>query len=228
MGGDGASGGAGPDQALPIPMGLRQTVAVSVVAAKPVGRDLWPALVDLFGRVGASNGCWCMYWILGAEYHRRPAEANKQALHRAAMAGPAPGLLALDQSGTAVGWCRLTPRAELTWLNRRQDPAPVDDLPVWSLPCFYVRRRLRHQGVMTYLIDAAVQHARNSGAPAVEAYPWTRRYREHPKRLSGHRGRVREGRVHDRRTEESRPPDHALLPHDLLTDGTLIAAARSP
>lgn len=159
------------DQALPASDGPRKTVAVGVVAVKPVSRDLWPALADLFGRSGASNGCWCMYWILGAEYHRRPREENKQALHRAAMAGPAPGLLALDRTGTALGWCRLTPRAELTWLNRRRDLAPVDDLPVWSLPCFYVRRGLRHQGVMTSLIDAAVQHAGDSGAPAVEAYP---------------------------------------------------------
>jgi GNAT superfamily N-acetyltransferase len=144
---------------------------MGVVAVRPVDRQLWPALEDLFGRGGASNGCWCMYWILGAEYHHRPRQKNKQALRRAATDGPAPGLLALDEAGQALGWCRLTPRVELAWLNRRRDLAPVDDIPVWSLPCFYIRRNARGQAIMASLIDAAVQHAHDAGAPTLEAYP---------------------------------------------------------
>jgi hypothetical protein len=31
----------------------------------PLTSEHWPALEDLFGRAGASNGCWCMYWRLG-------------------------------------------------------------------------------------------------------------------------------------------------------------------
>jgi GNAT superfamily N-acetyltransferase len=147
------------------------TASSRVVAVEPVTAELWPALVDLFGRGGASNGCWCMYWILGAGYHKRPRSLNQDALHQAAIDGPPPGLLALDVGGTALGWCRLTPRADLPWLNTKKDLAPVDDLPVWSVPCFYVRGRARGQGVMAALIDAAVEQARAAGAPAVEAYP---------------------------------------------------------
>ncbi len=33
-------------------------------ALRPLTPDLWPALQDLFGKSGASNGCWCMYWRL--------------------------------------------------------------------------------------------------------------------------------------------------------------------
>jgi GNAT superfamily N-acetyltransferase len=141
----------------------------AVVAVEPVTEELWPALVDLFGRGGASNGCWCMYWILGPDYHRRSRQLNRQALERMATNGPPPGLLALDETGTALGWCRLTRRAELAWLNQRFPP--VDDLHVWSLPCFYVRRGVRRTGVMTALITAATEHASASGARAVEAYP---------------------------------------------------------
>jgi hypothetical protein len=32
------------------------------LAILPLTPDLWPALEDLFGKWGASNGCWCMYW----------------------------------------------------------------------------------------------------------------------------------------------------------------------
>jgi GNAT superfamily N-acetyltransferase len=42
---------------------------------------------------------------------------------------------------------------------------------VWSLPCFYVRRTHRGQGVMGALIEAAIAVAASAGAPALEAYP---------------------------------------------------------
>jgi GNAT superfamily N-acetyltransferase len=47
----------------------------------------------------------------------------------------------------------------------------VDDLPVWSLSCLYVRKGYRKRGVTTALIQAALQVARQDGAPALEAYP---------------------------------------------------------
>ena len=39
--------------------------------------DLWPALEDLFGKSGAWNGCWCMYWRIGSAYRKRPRQRNK-------------------------------------------------------------------------------------------------------------------------------------------------------
>jgi hypothetical protein len=43
---------------------------------RPLTPDLWPALEDLFGKNGASNGCWCMYWRLGPAYFKRPRETT--------------------------------------------------------------------------------------------------------------------------------------------------------
>ncbi len=141
------------------------------LTTKPLTTDLWPALEDLFGRPGASNGCWCMYWRLGPAYHGRPREQNKAALKElASRPDRPPGLLALD-GDLAVGWCELAPRAELGWLARARHLGPVDHLPVWSVPCFYVRRTHRGRGVTGALIDAAVELAAANAAPAVEAYP---------------------------------------------------------
>lgn len=84
--------------------------------------------------------------------------------------GPPPGLLALD-GAAAVGWCQLTPRDAVPWLERNRTLAPVDDLPVWSLTCLYVRQGRRRQGVAATLVAAAVEAARAAGAPALEAYP---------------------------------------------------------
>ena len=59
----------------------------------------------------------------------------------------------------------------LPWLDRMWWFQRVDDLPVWSISCFFVRRDYRRQGIMTQLLAAAVKTARRAKASALEAYP---------------------------------------------------------
>jgi GNAT superfamily N-acetyltransferase len=132
--------------------------------------ERWPALEDLFGKAGASNGCWCMYWRIGPRYRERPRSANRFDLQQLAGSGQPPGLLAFA-GDVAVGWCSLAPRTDFEWLTRTRYLRSPDDLPVWSAPCFYVRRTHRRQGVLDALIPAAVEAADSAGAPALEAYP---------------------------------------------------------
>jgi len=106
---------------------------------RPLTPDLWPALEDLFGENGACGGGWCMYWRLGNANRRRPGEKIKAAFRAVVKRGPPPGMLAFD-GDVAVGWCQLLPRDALPWLNRTRRLPRVDDVPVWSLSCFYVRR----------------------------------------------------------------------------------------
>jgi GNAT superfamily N-acetyltransferase len=137
---------------------------------RPLTPDLWPALEDLFGELGACNGCWCMYWRIGAAYRRQPREKNKAAFREVVRRGPSPGLIAFDGE-VAVGWCQLTPRDMLPWLDRTWRLERVDDVPVWSISCFYVRKGYRRRGVTSALIEGALKTARAAGAPALEAYP---------------------------------------------------------
>jgi GNAT superfamily N-acetyltransferase len=136
---------------------------------RPLTPDLWPALEDLFGKHGACNGCWCMYWRIGAAY-RKKAQQNKVAFRDIVERGPPPGLLALD-GDVAIGWCQLTPRDALPWLDRAWRLKRVDDVPVWSLSCLYVRKGYRRKGVTAALIAAALKAAKRAHAPALEAYP---------------------------------------------------------
>lgn len=132
--------------------------------------DLWPDLEDLFGEKGACGGCWCMYWRIGPAYRRQSAETNKLAFRQVVEQGPPPGILAYD-GAVAVGWCQVTPRDALPWIEKNWRVKRVDDLPVWSISCFYVRIGHRRRGVTTALIEAAVKVAKSAGAPALEAYP---------------------------------------------------------
>lgn len=137
---------------------------------RPLTPDLWPALEDLFGEHGAVNGCWCMYWRIGSAYRKRPREANKAAFRELVESGPPPGLLAFA-GDLAVGWCQLTPRDALPWLDRTWRLKRVDDVPVWSISCLYVRKSYRRQGITSALIAAALVAAKHARAPALEAYP---------------------------------------------------------
>jgi GNAT superfamily N-acetyltransferase len=137
---------------------------------RPLTLDLWPALEDLFGKKGACNGCWCMYWRIGAAYRKRPSDQNKSAFREVVKRGPPPGLIAFD-GDLAVGWCQLTPRDALPWLDRGWRLKRVDAVPVWSLSCFYVRIGYRRKGVTKALVEAALKAAKRAKAPALEAYP---------------------------------------------------------
>lgn len=140
------------------------------LTVRPLTADLWPALEDLFGKSGACNRCWCMYWRIGSAYRKRPRERNKAAFREIVKSGPPPGLLAFDGS-VAVGWCQLTPRDALPWLDRTWRLKRVDGVPVWSLSCLYVRTGYRKRGVTSALIAAALKAAKRAKAPALEAYP---------------------------------------------------------
>jgi GNAT superfamily N-acetyltransferase len=111
-----------------------------------------------------------MYWRIGSLYRKQPAQANKAAFQNVVENGPPPGLLAFEDR-LAVGWCQLTPRYALPWLNRTWRLRRLDDLPVWSISCFYVRKGFRKRGVSSALIAAALKSAKSAGAVILESYP---------------------------------------------------------
>jgi GNAT superfamily N-acetyltransferase len=138
---------------------------------RPLTPDLWPAFEDLFGENGAVGGCWCMYPRIGRAYRTDLCAENKAAFRDIVKRGPPPGLLAFDGE-RAVGWCQLTPRDAVPYLDKIWRLKRVDDLPVWSISCFYVRIGYRRRGVSKALIAAALGAAKRAKAPALEAYPF--------------------------------------------------------
>src|SRR5215472_8857725 len=121
----------------------------------PLTPDLWPMFEDLLGQRGPCSRCWCMYWRIGPAYRKRKPRTNKSAFKALVENGPPPGLIAL-LGEKAVGWCQLTPRNDLAYLDRVKKLRAVDDLPVWSLSCFYIRIGYRKKGVSGALIQTAI------------------------------------------------------------------------
>jgi GNAT superfamily N-acetyltransferase len=141
-----------------------------MLTIRPLTPDLWPAFEDLFDNKSACNRCWCMYWRIGAAYRKRPSEENKSAFRQVVKRGPPPGLIAF-RGDVAVGWCQMTPRESLPRLDGEWRLKRIDEVPVWSISCFFVRVGYRKQGVTSALISAALKAAKQAGAEALEAYP---------------------------------------------------------
>jgi len=142
----------------------------SDLVIEPLTVRLWPAFVDLLDQGGPAGRCWCMAPRIGGDYRRRSPQRNRSDFRGVVEQGPPPGLLALRDE-VAVGWCQVAPREALPAIDRAWRTRKVDDVPVWVIACFYVRKGHRQQGITSALIAAAVDLARSAGAPAVEAYP---------------------------------------------------------
>lgn len=97
-------------------------------------------------------------------------DANKAALRGLVDSGHTPGLIAY-RDGEPVGWCSVAPRAEYRSLARSTVAKPVDDLPVWSLVCFYVVPGSRRSGIARQLVRASCDHVARHGGEIIEAYP---------------------------------------------------------
>lgn len=137
----------------------------------PASPECWNDIEKLFGDKGACGGCWCMYWRLGsAAFEKGRGAANKKALRDIVRSGDEPGVLAY-RGEEAIGWCAVSPRQAYVRLATSRVLKPIDDAPVWSITCFFVRKEFRGRGVSVKLLQAAVRLARSHGASIVEGYP---------------------------------------------------------
>jgi len=138
---------------------------------RPLTPATWDDFTTLFGERGACGGCWCMWWRLTRpEFERNKGEGNRAAMQAIVESGEVPGILAYHQA-EPVGWCAVAPRERFARLARSRILQPVDDRPVWSVVCFFIRKDFRRRGLSLALLRAALDHVRRSRGDVVEGYP---------------------------------------------------------
>lgn len=147
------------------------------VTIHPLSPERWDDLEDLFGpQRGASSGCWCLWPRVPASgFRTMDRDARKAAFHGIVDKGPAPGLLAYA-GDLAVGWCAVGPRIDYarfqsTKVSRLDEATAADPERVFALTCFYTRTGYRKRGLMERLTVAAIAHARENGARALDVCP---------------------------------------------------------
>lgn len=112
-----------------------------------------------------------MAWRLEkAAFEAGKGSKNKARMKALVRRGQVPGVL-LYAGDEAIGWCSIARRSEFLRLANSRVLAPIDDVDVWSIVCFFVKKGWRRQGMSRKLIQAAVEHVRAQGGGVLEAYP---------------------------------------------------------
>lgn len=126
----------------------------------------WHDLEALFEAPGGPKYCWCMAWRPMEDRNSADNAGRKRVLRSRIEEGTSIGLLGYI-GADPVAWCSVAPREPFLRLRGDQE----EELGVWSVTGFFVRRDNRGTGISGGLLDAAVDLARRSGARAVEGYP---------------------------------------------------------
>lgn len=150
-----------------------------------------------------------MWWRLkGSEFENQKGDANRRAMKAIVESGEVPGILAYHLE-VPVGWCSVAIRERFGRLNRSPILKPVDEQLVWSVPCFFIHRAYRGQGLSAALLGVAMEYVQQQGGRIVEGYPVApREGREQPNSsfFTGHFSTFREaGFVEVARRAETRP-----------------------
>ncbi len=139
---------------------------------EPLSRKNWDEFVRLFGERGACGNCWCQTDRLPkAEFDAgKKNDGNKMKMKDLVWNNQPTGILAFFE-GEAIAWCALAPRENFIRLERSRVHKRIDDKPVWSITCFFIKKKFRMKGVSSILLQSVIDHARNHHICILEAYP---------------------------------------------------------
>lgn len=132
----------------------------------------WGMFEQLFGPKGACGNCWCMYYRLKkAEFTEgKQNNGNKEAMKDLVWEDRPTGILGFYED-IPIAWCAFAPRQDFSRLARSRVHKPIDDKLVWSIPCTFIDKRFRRQGVSVQLLTGVIAYAREQGIRVLEAYP---------------------------------------------------------
>lgn len=137
----------------------------------PVTEDRFDDFAAVINPNRRKNHCWCLSHRLPVKQIEELGGGDRETAMRSLCASNQPPGVVTYLDDVPVGWCSISPRADIPRLTSSKLIRPVDDVPVWSIICVVVRSGHRRQGVTTAMLEGAVEYAASHGAPAVEAYP---------------------------------------------------------
>jgi GNAT superfamily N-acetyltransferase len=137
----------------------------------PVTKENWKDFEKLFGEKGACGGCWCMSWLLTKkEFDANRGAGNKKKMKQLVDSSTEPGILAYFKD-EPVGWCAVAPRENYIRMEKSRVMQRVDDKPVWSVACFFIKKEFRNKGLSVELLNAVKNFVKIKKGKIIEGYP---------------------------------------------------------
>jgi GNAT superfamily N-acetyltransferase len=139
---------------------------------EPLTRKNWGLFIELFGNKGACGNCWCMYYRLPKPAFRegKTDDGNKNAMKKLVWENKPAGILGIYE-GQAIAWCAFAPREDFMKLEKSRVHKRIDTEMVWSIPCFFIDKQFRRNGVSVALLQGVIGYAKEAGINIIEAYP---------------------------------------------------------
>ena len=139
---------------------------------EPLTKGNWKELVKMFGGKGGCGHCWCMHFRLNkSDYEEgKVDDGNKNAMKQMVWDNQPTGLIGFYED-IPIAWCAFSPREDFTRLKKSRVHKPIDDKKVWSVPCTFVAKDFRKQGVSVALLKGLIEYAKEKGIKIIEAYP---------------------------------------------------------
>ena len=111
------------------------------------------------------------YRLSKSDFQEGKAEdGNKAAMKEIVWDDKPAGLLGFYE-GEAIAWCAFAPREDFIKLERSRVHKRIDDAAVWSIPCFFINKQFRRQGISVELLKGVARYAKEKGIKIIEAYP---------------------------------------------------------
>lgn len=145
---------------------------LSQLTFEPLTIANWNKFVQLFGEKGACGNCWCMYYRLQKTdfTEGKTDNGNKEAMQNLVFDQQPTGILGFYE-GQAIAWCAFAPREHFIKLENSRVHKRIDNNPVWSIPCFFIDKKFRRQGISVELLKGVIQYAKEKQIKIIEAYP---------------------------------------------------------
>ncbi|MBK9636902.1 MAG: GNAT family N-acetyltransferase [Bacteroidetes bacterium] len=147
-------------------------LSLSSITVEPLTKKNWEKFLALFGDKGACGNCWCMYYRLSKSEFQEGKfdDGNRLAMKELVFSNSPTGVLAIYE-GRAIAWCAFAPREDFVKLKKSRVHKPIDDQKVWSLPCTFIHKDFRRQGVSVALLKGLINYAKTTEIKIIEAYP---------------------------------------------------------
>jgi len=159
---------------------VTKAITAEQLTIVPANEASWDDLAAIFGTTDYPGRCQCQRFKVVGWIWRDSSLDERTVMLRAQTAcgradAPATSGLVAYVDGEPAGWVAVEPRtaypklrtSRVPWSGRDEDK---DDDGVWAVTCFVVRKGFRGRGLTYPLAIAAVDHARERGARALEAY----------------------------------------------------------